>query len=44
MRMRVLAAVAVLVSAAMHLYLWFDGLRDVDVSARRSCSTRSAGR
>jgi hypothetical protein len=31
MSMRVLAALAVLVSAAMHLYLWFEGYRDVDV-------------
>ena len=31
MTMRLLAAVAVLVSAAMHLYLWFEGYRDVDV-------------
>jgi hypothetical protein len=31
MTMRVLAAVAVLVSAAVHLYLWFDGMRDADV-------------
>lgn len=30
MSMRLLAAVAVLVSAAMHLYLWFEGYRDVD--------------
>lgn len=30
MSMRWLAAVAVLVSAAMHLYLWFEGYRDVD--------------
>ena len=30
MNMRVLAALAVLVSAAMHLYLWFEGYRDVD--------------
>ena len=28
---RVLAAVAVLVSAAVHLYLWQDGYKDVDV-------------
>ena len=27
---RVLAAVAVAVSAVVHLYLWFDGYRDVD--------------
>ena len=27
---RVLAAVAVLVSAGVHLYLWFDGYRDID--------------
>lgn len=31
MTMRVLAAVAVLVSAAVHLYLWVDGMRSVDV-------------
>lgn len=31
MSMRLLAAVAVLVSAAMHLYLWLDGYRDVDI-------------
>lgn len=31
MSMRLLAAVAVLVSAAMHLYLWFEGYRDVDI-------------
>lgn len=31
MSMRLCAAVAVLVSAAMHLYLWFEGYRDVDV-------------
>jgi hypothetical protein len=31
MTMRVLAAVAVLVSAAVHLYLWIDGMRSVDV-------------
>ena len=31
MGMRVLAAVAVLVSAVVHLYLWFEGYRDVDV-------------
>jgi hypothetical protein len=31
MSMRLLTAVAVLVSAAMHLYLWFEGYRDVDV-------------
>ncbi len=30
MRMRMLTAVAVLVSAAMHLYLWSEGYRDVD--------------
>lgn len=27
---KVLAALAVLVSAVLHLYLWFDGYRDVD--------------
>ena len=31
MTMRVLAALAVLVSAAVHLYLWVDGMRSVDV-------------
>ena len=31
MSMRLLAAVAVLVSAAMHLYLWFEGYRDIDI-------------
>ncbi len=31
MGMRVLASLAVLVSAVVHLYLWFDGMRDVDV-------------
>ena len=31
MGLRVLAAVAVLVSAAMHLYLWFEGYRDLEV-------------
>ncbi len=31
MTMRALAALAVLVSAAVHLYLWFDGVRDDDV-------------
>jgi hypothetical protein len=29
--MRYLAAAAVLVSAAVHLYLWSDGMRDADV-------------
>lgn len=29
--MRVLAAAAVLVSAVVHLYLWFDGMRSADV-------------
>lgn len=28
MGMRILAAVAVVVSAVVHLYLWFDGVRD----------------
>ena len=31
MEMRLLAAVAVLVSAGVHLYLWFEGYRVVDV-------------
>ena len=31
MTLRLLAATAVLVSAAVHLYLWFDGMRDSDV-------------
>ena len=31
MRMRVLAAAGVLVSAAVHLKLWFDGFRDLHV-------------
>lgn len=31
MAVRGLAAVVVLVSAAVHLYLWFDGMRDADV-------------
>ena len=31
MTMRLLAATAVLASAAVHLYLWFDGMRDSDV-------------
>ncbi len=31
MTMRALAALAVLISAAVHLYLWFDGVRDDDV-------------
>lgn len=31
MRIRVLIAAAVLVSAAVHLKLWFDGFRDIDV-------------
>jgi len=28
MKIRVIAAVAVLVSAVVHLYLWFDGVKD----------------
>lgn len=31
MNMRLLAALAALVSAAVHLKLWFDGTRDLDV-------------
>jgi hypothetical protein len=31
MNMRLFAAAAVLVSAAVHLYLWFDGMREADV-------------
>lgn len=31
MGVRIVAAAAVLVSAAVHLYLWFDGMRDVEV-------------
>lgn len=31
MYIRLAAAAAVLVSAVVHLYLWFDGYRDVDV-------------
>ena len=31
MKLRLTAAVAVLVSAAVHLYLWFEGYRDVEV-------------
>lgn len=31
MTVRLLAAAAVLVSAAVHLYLWFDGMRESDV-------------
>ena len=31
MTMRMAAAAAVLVSAAVHLYLWFEGYRDVDI-------------
>lgn len=31
MEIRLLAAVAVLVSAGVHLYLWIEGYRDVDV-------------
>ena len=32
---RVLAAVAVLVSAGVHLYLWYDGYKDVDTIGPR---------
>jgi len=31
MTLRVTAAIAVLVSAAVHLYMWFDGVRHQDV-------------
>lgn len=31
MRMRILAGVGALVSAAVHLKLWFDGFRDINV-------------
>lgn len=31
MKMRILAALAVLVSGAVHLKLWLDGYRDIDV-------------
>jgi hypothetical protein len=31
MTLRALAAAAVLVSAAVHLYLWIDGYRDIDI-------------
>ena len=31
MWMRIVGAAAVLVSAAVHLYLWFDGFRDLSV-------------
>jgi hypothetical protein len=31
MALREIAATAVLVSAAVHLYLWFEGMRDADV-------------
>lgn len=31
MTMRVVAAVAALISAAVHLWLWFEGVRDQDV-------------
>jgi hypothetical protein len=31
MGIRILAAVAALVSAGVHLYLWFDGMRDLHV-------------
>ena len=41
MRLRMLAAAGVLVSAAVHLKLWLDGFRDISVSGRHSCSTLS---
>ena len=44
MAMRLLAAVAVLVSAAVHLYLWFDGFGTPTSSDPPSCSTPSAAR
>jgi hypothetical protein len=31
MWMRIVGAAAVLVSAAVHLYLWFDGFRDLNI-------------
>ncbi len=37
MTVRVLAAAPVLVSAAVHLYLWFDGAREDTSWDRRSC-------
>ena len=38
MKVRLLLAVAVLASAAVHLKVWVDGYRDLtSSSARRSC-------
>ena len=31
MRLRIVGAVALIISAAVHLYLWFDGVRDQSV-------------